>query len=78
MLQPVPRLVVLLAQERLIGSYSRLHNLLLRLLEAQPLASTAMLEMLSQTIEYGQATVSAVQANTQEIRGCLKSLEKST
>lgn len=56
------------AKERLMGSYSRLHNLLLRILEAQPTASTAMLEMLSQTIEYGQATVSAVQANTQEIR----------
>jgi uncharacterized protein (DUF927 family) len=56
------------AKERLMGSYSRLHNLLLRILEAQPSASTAMLKMLSQAIEYGQATVSAVQANTQEIK----------
>jgi hypothetical protein len=56
------------ARERLIGSYSRLHTLLLRILEAQPLASTAILGSLTQTIEHGQSIVDAAQANTQEIK----------
>jgi hypothetical protein len=56
------------ARERLIGSYSRLYGLLLRILEAQPTASTAMLGLLTQTIEHGQFTINAAQANTQEIK----------
>jgi hypothetical protein len=56
------------ARERLISSYSRLSGLLLRILEAQPSASTAILGLLTQTIEHGQLAVDAAQANTQEIK----------
>jgi hypothetical protein len=56
------------ARERLIGSYSRLSTLFLRILEAQPSASTAILGLLTQTIEHGQSIVDAAQANTQEIK----------
>jgi hypothetical protein len=56
------------ARERLNGSYARLHGLLLRILEAQPTASTAMLDLLSQTITHGQFTIDAVQASTREIK----------
>jgi hypothetical protein len=47
---------------------SRLYTLLLRILEAQPSASTTILELLTRTIEHGQSIVDAAQANTQEIK----------
>ena len=46
-------------KERATSSYSRLSNLLLRISEMQPIASTATLELLSKTIEQAQATADA-------------------
>lgn len=56
------------AKERLIVPYSRLHTLLLRVFEAQPVPSTAMLDLLAQTIEQGQATIDASKASVREIK----------
>jgi uncharacterized protein with PhoU and TrkA domain len=50
------------------SSYSRLSNLLLRISEMQPLASSAILELLSQTIEQAQATVDAGNASVEEAK----------
>jgi hypothetical protein len=52
---------------RLADPYSRLCTLLLRVAEFQPIAPTAMLNLLDQTIEVGQAAVDAAQASVQEI-----------
>jgi hypothetical protein len=56
------------ARERLTAPYSRLHTLLLRILESQPTASTAMLNLLSQTIEQAQAAAEAATASLGEIK----------
>ncbi|MBV9387582.1 MAG: hypothetical protein JOZ78_14275 [Chroococcidiopsidaceae cyanobacterium CP_BM_ER_R8_30] len=56
------------ARERLTAPYTRLHTLLLRILEFQPLASTAMLVLLDQTMEQAQAAVDAAQASVREIK----------
>jgi hypothetical protein len=56
------------ATERLRVSYVRLFNLLLRIAEAQPLATNAMLELLAQSIEQGQANTDAVAATIKEIK----------
>jgi hypothetical protein len=54
-------------RSRLAEPYSRLCTLLLRVAEFQPKAPTAMLNLLDQTIESGQAAVDAAQASVQEI-----------
>ncbi len=56
------------ARERLTTLYSRLHKLLLRILESQPTASAGMLDLLSQTLEQGQAVVNAAAASVREIK----------
>jgi hypothetical protein len=53
---------------RLADPYSRLCTLLLRIAEFQPMASTAMLNLLEQTIKVGQAAADAAQASVQEIK----------
>jgi len=56
------------ARERLISRYSGLHKLLLRILEMQPTAPTAMLNILAQTIEQGQAVRDAAAASVEEVK----------
>lgn len=56
------------ARERLTRLYSSLSTLLLRILESQPTASTAMMDLLSRTLEQGQATIDAANASVREIR----------
>jgi hypothetical protein len=56
------------ARERLTAPYSRLSTILLRILESQPLASDAMLNLLTQTIEQAQAAASAATASVREIK----------
>ena len=56
------------ARERLHAPYSRLNTLLLGILESQPTASTAMLDLLMRTIEQAEATVDAVRASVQEVK----------
>lgn len=55
-------------KERLINPYSRLHTILLRVGESQPIATTAMLDILAITIEQAQATVEAAYASVQEVK----------
>ena len=55
-------------KERLIDSYSRLSALLLRTAQAQPNAPSAMLELLYESIERGQAIADASLANVLEIK----------
>ena len=55
-------------KERLNQSYSRLNTLMLRILEAQPIASNAMLDLLTQAIDEGAANLAASHASTQEIK----------
>lgn len=56
------------ARERLTRLYSGLSTLLLRILESQPTASTAMIDLLSRTLEQGQATIDAANASVREIK----------
>ncbi len=56
------------ARERARSSYSRLYTLLLRVAEAQPVANSATLDLLSQSIEQAAANNSASQASIQEIK----------
>ena len=55
-------------KERLIDPYSRLSALLLRTAQAQPNASSDMLELLYRTIERAEAAADASLANVQEIK----------
>ncbi len=55
-------------KERLNQSYSRLNILTLRILEAQPIASNAMVNLLSQAIHNGSANLEASHASIQEIK----------
>ena len=55
-------------KERLNQSYSRLNILTLRILEAQPIASNAMLDLLTQAINDGSANKIASHASIQEIK----------
>ena len=55
-------------KERATSSYSRLSNLLLRISEMQPIASTATLELLSKTIEQAQATADAGDVTVREAK----------
>lgn len=54
--------------ERLRNPYSRLYSLTLGIAEAQPTASTAMLNLLVQTIGEVQAATDAVDASIQEVK----------
>ena len=56
------------ARERLNQSYSRLNTLLLRILEAQPTAANAMLDLWAKAIDNGQANLEAANASIQEIK----------
>lgn len=56
------------AKERARSSYSRLYTLLLRVAEAQPVANSAILNLLAQSIEQAAANNSATQASIQEIK----------
>jgi hypothetical protein len=56
------------ATERLRNPYSRFYTLLLRIAEAQPIASSAMLNLLAQTIEQAEADVDAVEASIREAK----------
>lgn len=56
------------ARERLVVPYSRLNTLLLRILESQPKADPAMLELLLQTISQAQASSNAFWASVQEVK----------
>jgi hypothetical protein len=55
-------------RQRLNRSYSRLNTLLLRILEAQPTAADAMIELLAQAIDDGQANLEAANASIREIK----------
>lgn len=55
-------------KERLNQSYSRLNLLTLRILEAQPIVSHVMLDLLTQAIEDGSANLDASHASIQEIK----------
>lgn len=55
-------------KQRLSDPYSRLSTLLLRIAESQPMAPVAMLQLLSQTIEQGQAALDAAIASVQETK----------
>jgi hypothetical protein len=46
--------------------YSRFYTLLLRISESQPMATTAMLELLARSIEEAQAAVEGAEATIQE------------
>lgn len=56
------------AAERLREPYSRQYALLLRIAEAQPIASSAMLDLLFRSIEQGQAALNASTASVQEAK----------
>ena len=56
------------AAERLRDPYSRFYTLLLPISESQPLASSAMLNLLAQTIEQTQAALDASPASVQEAK----------
>lgn len=61
-------------RERATSCYSRLHILLLRIAESQPVATSATLNLLAQSIEQAQATDAASEATIQEIRSDLNLL----
>ena len=56
------------ARERLTQPYSRLSTLLLRVLESQPVASAAVLELLEQTIQQAQTAVDVARASIREVQ----------
>lgn len=56
------------ARERLQDSYSRLNTLLLRTLQAQPLVSDAMLNLLVEAIERGQTNLDSTHVSIQEVK----------
>jgi hypothetical protein len=55
-------------RDRLNQSYTRLNTLLLRILEAQPIATNAMLDLMAKAIENGRANLEAANASIQEIK----------
>jgi hypothetical protein len=55
-------------KERLNQSYSRINALTLRILEAQPIASNAMIGLLTQAINDGLDNLDASHASIQEIQ----------
>ena len=55
-------------RERLLSPYSRLHILVLKAAEAQPVASNDVLNLLYRSIQSGDATLDASIASLQEIQ----------
>jgi hypothetical protein len=55
-------------KERLNQSYSRINTLTLRILEAQPIASNVMIDLLTQAINDGLDNLDASHASIQEIK----------
>lgn len=55
-------------RERATSSYSRLYTLLLRVAEAQPVASSATLNLLVQAIEQAQANNAAADASVKDVK----------
>jgi hypothetical protein len=55
-------------KERLVSSCSRLHNLLLRVCQSQPVAPDDMLDLLYSSMETGQASLDASNASLQDIQ----------
>ena len=55
-------------KERLLSSYSRLHKLLLRVSQSQPIASNDMLNLLYGAMENGQNSLDASIAGLQDIQ----------
>jgi hypothetical protein len=55
-------------EERLMLSYNRLHILLLKVCQSQPIPSKDMLNLLYQAIEVAQATLDASVATLEEIQ----------
>jgi hypothetical protein len=56
-------------REKLTERFTGLNNILLRILEIQPVAQGAMLDLLIQTIERTQETLDAAEASIQEVKG---------
>ena len=56
------------ARERVTNSYSRINNILLRILQEQPTISNTMIEMLERAIVQGTASVDAVNASINEVK----------
>ncbi len=54
------------ARERAETYYSRLHNLLGKIAETQPIANNAMLNLLNRSIEEAQGTIAATKATIRE------------
>ncbi|WP_017295562.1 hypothetical protein [Geminocystis herdmanii] len=50
------------ARERAYTYYSRLHNILGKIAESQPMATNVMLTLLNRSIEEAEATIEATQA----------------
>jgi hypothetical protein len=55
-------------EERLMISYNRLHTLLLKVCQSQPIPSEDMLNLLYRAIEVAEATLDASVATLQEIQ----------
>jgi hypothetical protein len=55
-------------RERLVSSYSRLHNLLLRICQSQPTAPTDMLDLLYRSLEQTQTSLDVSIASLQDIQ----------
>jgi hypothetical protein len=55
-------------RDRLVGSYSRLQNILLRVAQSQPIAAQDMLNLLYRAIEQTQALIDASIASLQDIQ----------
>lgn len=55
-------------RERILSPYSRLHTLVLKAAESQPVASRDVLNLLYRSIENGEATLDASIASPQEIQ----------
>ena len=55
-------------RERLLSPYSRLHTLVLKAAESQPVASRDVLNLLYRSTETGEATLDASNASLQEIQ----------
>jgi hypothetical protein len=54
--------------DRLKNPYSRLHTLTLRIAEYYPVAPSAMLELLDQTLEQAEISADAVEASLSETK----------
>ncbi|MCU0538255.1 MAG: hypothetical protein MUD14_30580 [Hydrococcus sp. Prado102] len=56
-------------REKLTERFTGLNNILLRILEIQPVAQRAMLDLLIQTIERTQENLDAAEASIKEVKG---------